>query len=359
VGDVVIWSGEDDPKDTLIPRLIASGADCGRVHIINGILSGKDKRMFDPALDIEPLYRTLVKSGKVRLLIIDPIVSAIQGDSHKNAEVRRGLQPIAELAGSLNCVLLGVTHFSKNTGGCEPVERITGSLAFGALARIVLVVSKKTGEDGKTEHILCRAKSNNGPDSGGFKYEMLQSPLKDHPAIVASYIKWGEAIEGTAREILTETQESSKEDHSALKEAKDFLIEALSDDEERYASELIKWAHSLRISERTLKRAKAELGILTRKFGNAWTWQLPPKPEDQTDSTVPTIAEQNTLASLASLAPLDGPTLDEGFNSTVPIGPTVPGNTVDSLVAPLDGTPSGSPNWLTSMVPQGIKELRH
>ena len=30
-GRVVIWSGEDDPADTLIPRLIAAGADLSRV----------------------------------------------------------------------------------------------------------------------------------------------------------------------------------------------------------------------------------------------------------------------------------------------------------------------------------------
>lgn len=33
-GNVVIWSGEDDPKDTLVPRLIAAGADRTRVHFV-------------------------------------------------------------------------------------------------------------------------------------------------------------------------------------------------------------------------------------------------------------------------------------------------------------------------------------
>src|SRR4051812_44819998 len=30
-GNVLIWSGEDDAKDTLLPRLIAMGADTNRV----------------------------------------------------------------------------------------------------------------------------------------------------------------------------------------------------------------------------------------------------------------------------------------------------------------------------------------
>ena len=35
-GEVLMWSGEDDPSDTLIPRLMAVGADLERVHIIHG-----------------------------------------------------------------------------------------------------------------------------------------------------------------------------------------------------------------------------------------------------------------------------------------------------------------------------------
>lgn len=111
-GNVVIWSGEDDPKDTFVPRLMASGlADCSRVHFIDGVLVGKERMMFDPARDMVSLHHKLAEVDDVRLLIIDPIVSAIQGDSHKNAEVRRGLQPIVELAESLDCAVLGITHF--------------------------------------------------------------------------------------------------------------------------------------------------------------------------------------------------------------------------------------------------------
>jgi putative DNA primase/helicase len=67
---------------------------------------------------MEPLRRKLAEIGGVRLLIVDPVVSAIAGDSHKNAEVRRGLQPLVDLAGSMHCALLGITHFSKGTLAC-------------------------------------------------------------------------------------------------------------------------------------------------------------------------------------------------------------------------------------------------
>jgi hypothetical protein len=68
------------------------------------------------------------------------------------------------LAQRLDCAALGITHFSKGTGGREPIERITGSLAFGALARVVLVAAKLPEDrpEGGPARILARAKSNAG-----------------------------------------------------------------------------------------------------------------------------------------------------------------------------------------------------
>lgn len=37
-GNVLIWSGEDDPEDTLLPRLLAAGADDERCHFIKGAM---------------------------------------------------------------------------------------------------------------------------------------------------------------------------------------------------------------------------------------------------------------------------------------------------------------------------------
>lgn len=79
----------------------------------------------------------------------------------------------------MSIALIGITHFSKGTSGHEPVERLTGSLAFGAFARIVMVTAKyqnKNGED-KIKRVLIRAKSNIGLDEGGFEYELIQTQL--------------------------------------------------------------------------------------------------------------------------------------------------------------------------------------
>ena len=176
-GHVVIWSGEDDPADTLTPRLAAAGADLSRCHFVGGVQDGRGKRPFDPARDVPILRRAIENIGDVSLLLIDPIVSAIPTDSHKNAEVRRGLQPLVDLANAVHCALIGITHFSKGTSGRDPVERITGSVAFGAMARLVFISAREQPdeEQGLPERrYLVRAKSNIGPDGGGFEYGLEQ-----------------------------------------------------------------------------------------------------------------------------------------------------------------------------------------
>jgi putative DNA primase/helicase len=285
-GNVVIWSGEDDPADTLIPRLALSGADLTRVYFIAEIREGNERRSFDPARDMEPLRRKLAEIGGVRLLIVDPVVSAIAGDSHKNAEVRRGLQPLVDLAASMRCALLGITHFSKGTGGRDPVERLTGSLAFGALARVVLVAAKhqEEGDDGRTVRLFCRAKSNIGPDDGGFEYDLHQAELKTHPGIFASSVSWGDAVEGAARDLLA-TADATGDDGEGgtLADAKRFLSDLLADG--ALPTKAIKAdADGAGYSWATIRRAQKALGIEPVKEGGhfgatkqQWLWRLPPE----------------------------------------------------------------------------------
>lgn len=278
-GNVVIWSGEDDPADTLIPRLALSGADLSRVYFIADIREGNERRSFDPARDMEPLRRKLAEIGGVKLLIVDPVVSAIAGDSHKNSEVRRGLQPLADLAASMRCALLGITHFSKGTGGRDPVERLTGSLAFGALARVVLVAAKhqEEGEDGRTLRLFCRAKSNIGPDEGGFEYDLHQAELKSHPGIFTSCVLWGHPVEGAARELLA-TADATGDDGEggAIADAKRFLADLLADGP--MPTKMIKAdADGAGYSWATIRRAQKALGIEPVKDGmkGGWVWLMP------------------------------------------------------------------------------------
>jgi putative DNA primase/helicase len=173
-GHVLIWSGEDDAADTLIPRLSAMGGDLDRIHIVSSVTDPDGIRPFDPAQDMPALIAKAREVGDVRMLIVDPVVTTVAGDSHKNAEVRRGLAPLVTFAQELRAVVPGITHFSKGTGGKEPLDRLTGSLAFGAAPRLVFAASKKKDEAGQETdtRVFVRVKSNIGPDGGALTYTL-------------------------------------------------------------------------------------------------------------------------------------------------------------------------------------------
>ncbi|MBY0235035.1 MAG: AAA family ATPase, partial [Burkholderiaceae bacterium] len=136
VGNVLMWTGEDDPADTLIPRLMAMGADISRVFFVTGKRLDGEVVPFDPAQDIPQVMAQAERIGNVRMLVLDPVVSAVAGDSHKNTEVRRAMQPLVDLGAALGAVILGITHFSKGGAGSDPASRVVGSIAFTAVARV-------------------------------------------------------------------------------------------------------------------------------------------------------------------------------------------------------------------------------
>lgn len=279
IGNVLIWSGEDNAKDTLIPRLIAAGADLTRIHFIGDVQHGDETRSFDPATDISAMMLVAARIGDISLLIVDPIVNAVAGDSHKNGEVRRALQPLVDFGETLGCAVLGISHFSKGTNGKEPLERVSGSLAFGALARIVLATAK-INDGGTFKRIFCRAKSNIGLDHGGFEYDLSQKEIDGYKGVFGSYSVWGERVEGSARELLAETESNNDEDE--ISGAEQFLKDELAAGP-KSQKEIESECKGAGYSVATLRRAKKRLGIRSKKDGlkGGWYWSLPdPNSED-------------------------------------------------------------------------------
>lgn len=277
-GNVLIWSGEDDPADTLLPRLIASGADRARCFFVSGTRFAGELLAFNPATDMRELERQALAIGGVSLLVVDPVVSAVAGDSHKNAEVRRDLQPIVDLASRLGAAAIGITHLSKGGAGGDPATRVIGSIAFTAVARVVLVAAKVKGEEGQDRRILARGKSNIGPDNGGFEYHIEQAePL---PGIHASYITWGQEVDGTARELLTDPdgkdENAPNEDHN---DAVEMLRSELTADCWTNSALASKPLADAGFSKKAIWKATKKLGVIRHKcgFGKqlAVHWRLP------------------------------------------------------------------------------------
>lgn len=257
-GSVVIWSAEDDFNDTILPRFLAAGGDKSKLIRLES---------FDPALNTDALYPLAERVPDLKLMVVDPIVMAVAGDSHKNAETRRGLQPLVDFAEKFHVALIGITHFSKGTEGRNPVERVTGSLAFSALARIVLCAA--ADEDGKQRRLI-RAASNIGKSGDGFAYTLEEAPVIEH-MMMAQRVRWGEALHGQAFELVNGGARGQSEEARAAA----FILEMLANGAVS-AKDMKDAAEANSHSWITVKRAKAKMPRVkvVKHGGGGWWWGL-------------------------------------------------------------------------------------
>ncbi len=170
--------------------------------------------------------------------------------------------------------VLGISHFSKGGQGSDPLQRVIGSVAFGALPRIVMVAAKVKSEDGEPARVLARSKSNIGPDDGGFEYHLEQ--VEAMPGIEASRVLWGKSVDGSARELLTDPNADESNEGSALDSAAEFLRQVLGTDTVPVKS-IEAEARAAGIAWRTIRRAADSLHIIKRKggVGAGWYWSAP------------------------------------------------------------------------------------
>ena len=265
-GNVLIWSSEDDPQDTLIPRLIAAGADLSRVHFVESVNHSKTgKRTFDPAKDFPLLKAAVNQIGSVSFMVIDSVADAVAGDAGKNNQVRRALSPVKDFAEEMAIAVLGITHFNKGTSG-RAISRIIDSVAFVGLPRIVMVAFKKKGNGS----LIMRAKSNIGADNGGYEFYTYVEPLIGYDGITANRVGWKGYVEGSADEHLQEAESAFVEPESERERAEQFLLDELDDGMRKESAVISDKAKSLGISGNALFRAREALGIKSRRIGKVW-----------------------------------------------------------------------------------------
>ena len=93
-GNVLYVSGEDDPDDTLRPRLRLQGADLSKVAVLSD--AALATFTMAPGACVAALDKALADmGGQCSLAIIDPPSSFLaQIDENSNAEVRGMLEPL-------------------------------------------------------------------------------------------------------------------------------------------------------------------------------------------------------------------------------------------------------------------------
>ena len=299
-GSVILVSAEDDPSDTIRPRLDAHRADSAHVVLLSAIRrraeDGRESETMFTLADVDILEQALKSIPDCRLIVVDPIGSYLGGktDSHRDNEVRSVLAPVARLAEQYGPAVLVVAHRRKSTGTVAD-DMALGSRAFTGIARAVWHLSADSQD--KQRRLLLPGKCNLAASQPGLAFSITGQP---------GAIEWqSEPVDMTADEALAREQADS-EQGSALDEAKAWLQDYLSSGP-KAGGAVQAAAKATGISNRTLSRAKKNLGVKNAPdgFGGPWVWSLPESPESDTES--PESANINTLANTADT----GAKLDE------------------------------------------------
>ena len=294
IGSVIIISVEDDPGDTIRPRLDAHLADVLKVHLLSAVrYAGKDGKPFEVMFtlrDLDALETALKTHPDCKLVMIDPIGSFIGGttDAHRDNEVRSVLAPVAALAAKYGPAVLVIAHRRKS-GGTYADDLALGSRAFTGLARAVWHLSRDPND--KTRRLLLPGKNNLAPESDGLAFSIMGDP--------AALVWDRDPVTMNADEALAvENDESEKPGPApdARSAAAEWLRDLLSAGPMAVAM-IQAEAQAAGYAWRTVHRAKDELGIKPYKagFGGAWTWRLP--SQDATCHDPPKQGELGILAS--------------------------------------------------------------
>jgi putative DNA primase/helicase len=289
-GNVILFSDEDDPNDTLVPRLAAAGADLGRVHIIKMVRHDEQKeRLFSLVTDLEALRKKISGVGDVKLVVIDPITAYLgfgTVDSFRTADVRAVLTPLVALAAEMKVAIIAVMHFNKKMDVTNALLRISDSLAFGAVARHVYGVIDDSENRRK---LFVRAKNNVSARSKNqtlayqFGAREVGKDEETGQSITAPYILWEpNYIDVTASEAMQAVAENRS--LRTRDDAKQLLADHVVADKGILVDKLKEIAEANGISWITMRRAKNDLGIVAEKDNTTpdgpWYWKRPGKREN-------------------------------------------------------------------------------
>ncbi|MCX5607182.1 AAA family ATPase [Streptomyces sp. NBC_00047] len=267
---------EDSWSRTLVPRLIAAGADLERVFRVDAEDMLHGETMISLPMDVSLIEKAIAEYD-VAALIVDPLMSTLGTgtDAHRTQDVRQALEPLVRMAERTKALTLGIAHFNKGSS-TDASQLISGSGAFKDLARAVLAFARDRETE---EQVMTQTKNSLGKlDLPSLSYciEGFDVPTAKGTANVGRLVFTGVAERSVEDTLATPVD---RDEVSERDEAVRWLTGYLTDaGGQADAGEVIKAGEKDGIAKRTLQRARSKAGVSSEPsgFGKArsWTWVL-------------------------------------------------------------------------------------
>lgn len=302
-GDVILLSAEDHKAATIRPRLEAVDAALDRVHALEVRRDGIDEGIALP--DDGPELQRIAEAKGAKLVIVDPLMAHLPEsvNSWRDQSVRRALAPLHRLAEDLRCAVVIVAHLNK-AKGADATHRTGGSIAIPAAVRSALLLARDPEDpepDTGSQRVLAHFKCNVAPQAETLTAEIETVEVDGgHEAprielVGTSTVSAADLLDAPTEEIRTERDEAIE------------FLEAELAEGPRPTKEIRDAARAAHIADRTLTRAKAELGIKSTKDGlnGGWRWRLPKDATDREHEGEEGEGWQGCQSDISEVAPFD------------------------------------------------------
>lgn len=285
--DVLILAAEDDPSDTIVPRLMVAGADLDRIHLLTGTDTAEYERGFALDSDVQLLREHLSQNPEIRLVIIDPISNYLgSAELNKETELRRVLTPLVNIARDSDCAVLSIAHFNKQMGA-DAIHKTGGAVGLVGIQRMAWAFAKNP--DDPDARLMLRIKGNISADSKGLGYRTTGKEITiQGQRSMQPVVEWMGATAETADGVLALS--ANPEERSARQVAA-WLREnlPLRSVGKKLARDVFSMAESKGFSSATVRRACQALRVEKWQEqgpkGNCWYWALPDdKAEGNSDA---------------------------------------------------------------------------
>jgi putative DNA primase/helicase len=237
-GSVALMAAEDDRDDTIVPRLMAAGADMSKVYRLTPretVTNEKGEKSLSPRCIADTDYwaRMLDKHPDVVLIVADTLPSYMgRLDDNRNVEVKQALEPfINDVLAARGVACLGIVHVGKGKKD-KAVDLILGSVAYANTARIVWMVVDDPHRPGG--FVFAWTKGNNTPRQKARPFLIQSVEVEFNGELFpTSKVLWAEQpVDKSADEILASAADSEKKKRGPAPEkkqsAKNFLMEYLT-----------------------------------------------------------------------------------------------------------------------------------
>jgi hypothetical protein len=291
--EVLLISCEDDFADTVVPRLLAAGADLDKVHRLDGIVDDDGKVLPFNLSYYREMEALLDANPNIKLVVVDPAGAYIGRagvDDYKDSELRALLGPLSDLAAKRQITILLIKHFVKGVT-LKAVHKVGGSAGYvNAVRAAYVLLPSKEDEDVK---VFLPIKFNIGTKPEGLAFRTEALPEDQREQLLDGYaghlspedreqlgsqlfrIKWLGATDADADDLLA-GQSRKDRGPNKVDAAAEWLLVFLQ--EFAYpSSEIFAAGKAAGFTEDNLYRAKAKLGKDTigaqkRGFQGVWWW---------------------------------------------------------------------------------------